>query len=428
MLEYLLLKNVGPSPVMEMELTHRLNLITGDNGLGKTLLLDVAWYALTLAWPSSWPRGGVVPTERDAEIVWSKRVRNSKLRWNAVFDFTQFRWKNRVQSNGTEDESEKELVVYARVDGGFSVSDPFRMGNELGGDVDNPVESPICFQFDSAQVWDGSTSPTPFLCEGLLRDWRTWATDPNDDSFDHFASVVRALSPGENLEPRKLWRRVFLQDARDIPLLGTPSGDIPIIHAPASMRRILGLAYIIVWAWKEHRLAAGLQKREPVKSMVLLFDEVESHLHPQWQRQITPAIMKLADTLTGGVQFQGILTTHSPLVLASMEPHFDESQDRVFHLHLEKGLPCLHEVPWTKHGDVVNWLVSEVFGLEQGRSLEAETAIKAANAWMRGDVDALPEGLKTQDQIHAELLRVLPGHDRFWPRWVVWVEKHEGGQ
>lgn len=34
-----------------MELGPRLNLITGDNGLGKSFLLDVAWWALTRRWP-----------------------------------------------------------------------------------------------------------------------------------------------------------------------------------------------------------------------------------------------------------------------------------------------------------------------------------------------------------------------------------------
>src|SRR5438045_721813 len=51
MLEYLHLKNVGPAPEMEMELAPRLNLITGDNGLGKSFLLDVVWWALTRRWP-----------------------------------------------------------------------------------------------------------------------------------------------------------------------------------------------------------------------------------------------------------------------------------------------------------------------------------------------------------------------------------------
>lgn len=51
MLKSLHLKNVGPAPEMQMELAPRLNLITGDNGLGKSFLIDVAWWALTRKWP-----------------------------------------------------------------------------------------------------------------------------------------------------------------------------------------------------------------------------------------------------------------------------------------------------------------------------------------------------------------------------------------
>lgn len=50
MLNYLKLRNVGPAPQLELELGPRINLITGDNGLGKSFLLDVAWRALTRTW------------------------------------------------------------------------------------------------------------------------------------------------------------------------------------------------------------------------------------------------------------------------------------------------------------------------------------------------------------------------------------------
>src|SRR5512144_3004183 len=50
MLEYLHVKNVGPAPDLRFEPAKRLNLITGANGLGKSFLLDVAWWALTRTW------------------------------------------------------------------------------------------------------------------------------------------------------------------------------------------------------------------------------------------------------------------------------------------------------------------------------------------------------------------------------------------
>jgi len=59
---------------------------------------------------------------------------------------------------------------------------------------------------------------------------------------------------------------------------------------------------------------------------------------------------------------------------------------------------------------------------------EAETAIDAAQAWMRNDdMNNYPEQLRTQVQIHQELQKLLPGHDPFWPRWIVTVEKRNSG-
>lgn len=54
-----------------------------------------------------------------------------------------------------------------------------------------------------------------------------------------------------------------------------------------------------------------------------------------------------------------------------MEPLLDTDRDRLFTLDLVNGEVHLREQPWAKLGDVVNWLVSESFGLEQGRSIEA---------------------------------------------------------
>ena len=57
MLQSVHLRDVGPAAEMAWELGSRLNLITGDNGLGKSFLLDVAWWALT----RTWAREPVVP-------------------------------------------------------------------------------------------------------------------------------------------------------------------------------------------------------------------------------------------------------------------------------------------------------------------------------------------------------------------------------
>ena len=44
------LNGVGPARDIHIGFGERINLITGDNGLGKSFILDCAWWALTNSW------------------------------------------------------------------------------------------------------------------------------------------------------------------------------------------------------------------------------------------------------------------------------------------------------------------------------------------------------------------------------------------
>ena len=49
-LQVLRLSGTGPAARLDCEFAPRLNLLTGDNGLGKTFVLECAWWALTGSW------------------------------------------------------------------------------------------------------------------------------------------------------------------------------------------------------------------------------------------------------------------------------------------------------------------------------------------------------------------------------------------
>lgn len=50
MLNQLTLTGVGPAQRLLINFKPRLNFLTGDNGLGKSFVLDMAWWALTRTW------------------------------------------------------------------------------------------------------------------------------------------------------------------------------------------------------------------------------------------------------------------------------------------------------------------------------------------------------------------------------------------
>lgn len=57
----------------------------------------------------------------------------------------------------------------------------------------------------------------------------------------------------------------------------------------------------------------GSEHQEPLqREAVVMIDEIELHLHPRWQREVVPALLRTFP----GCQF--ILTTHSPQVLGSV--------------------------------------------------------------------------------------------------------------
>jgi len=110
---------------------------------------------------------------------------------------------------------------------------------------------------------------------------------------------------------------------RDEPTLELPYGTIPVSVASAGMRRVLALAYLLVWTWSEHKAASSLLQQPTTDRLVLLIDEVEAHLHPQWQRVLLPAVLDVIGRLYSDIfkrrEVQILATTHAPLVLASVE-------------------------------------------------------------------------------------------------------------
>ena len=432
MIEHLAIDNVGPAPDMELDFAPRLNLLTGDNGLGKSFLLDVVWWALTRRWPaevnsrmtSGYPARPHDP-ETAATISFSVRGRTRSVPWAASFSRSDQYWLGTPGRPALPG-----IVVYAHADGSLSVWDPARNYWSQPGDPSLKERRPA-YVFTEAEVWDGLRDTVDGrsvpVCNGLLYDWSKWI-QANDDNAMGMASALRALSPGQDpiqaIEPG-LPMRLSVEDARDIPSIVTDyTGQVPIIHASSGIRRIVALAYVLTWTWSEHRIASELRGDEPSRQVVMLFDEVESHLHPRWQRSILKALRDVGSVLDGGVAVQLIVSTHSPLVLASTEPWFDPEQDAWFDLDVE-GIPPrahLHRRTYTPHGTTGSWLTSEAFDLATDRSLEAERAILRARAILQQTEPPLQEVMT----VHDELRATLPNVDRFWVRWNAFVEDRGG--
>ena len=410
-LRFLQTEGVGPANVLTLEPSERLTLITGDNGLGKTFLLECAWWALTGSWAEIPVTPPLSKQGEKAEISFSIQ---GEYAASEEYTSISFDWKSLSWPDPEIRPTIPGLIVYARVDGSFAVWDPAEFVTKSKTKIGiNRV--PV---YTSAQVWDGDTGHI----EGLIRDWVRWQTNKEKHPFEVLETVLECLSPPDlgRLSPGEPIR--MPGDKREIPTIKHPYGEIPIFHASAGVRRIITFAYLIVWAWNEHKIVARQRGVEPERRMVILVDEIEAHLHPRWQRSILPALMRIGELLSEELNTQFLVATHSPLVMASAEAVFDESNDSLVHLNLDEqtGKVSLKEIDFNLYGDVSSWLTSPVFELRHARSGEAEKAIIAAKKLQEQERPLSAE----VRQVSSQLVKYLAPDDMFWPRWISFAEKH----
>ncbi len=294
-LSLLELEGIGPAKKLRIEPAQRVNLITGDNGLGKTFILESAWWALSGGWTDSpvYPRDDAEKDEPG--ISW----RMSDAAGGRATETAGYDWKKQAWRAAKERRINPGLLIFARMDGAFAVWDPARSSSPgSNGDVANPL------LFTSEDVWDGlrlKIGPkAKYLCNGLINDWINWQNNP------------------ENRE-------------------------------------------------------------RPQRKMVILVDEIEAHLHPQWQRVILPALLDVLENLEKNLRIQFFVATHSPLVMASMETRVDPRKDKIIHLKLFQKKPdtgdVVAEAPdFFPYGSANFWFMSDIFEMKHPRSMEVEHA------------------------------------------------------
>ncbi len=113
---------------MELEFGSRLNLITGDNGFGKSFLLDTIWWALTRKWPeqlnpklTSGYMARPTDPDRPATIEFTVDSKTTRLAYISQSVRRDQAWTGKAGRPWNPG-----LVIYAQADGGFSVWNPDR--------------------------------------------------------------------------------------------------------------------------------------------------------------------------------------------------------------------------------------------------------------------------------------------------------------
>ncbi|VGO21717.1 AAA family ATPase [Pontiella sulfatireligans] len=403
-LSYLETTNLGPADSFQLAPKERINVITGDNGLGKTFLFDIAFWAMTQEWPRSAPiyPSGLNP--KKTEIKHAMAGENPRFPHVSKYNYKIGDWqssKKRATLPG--------LVLYVQSNGDCVFWDP--VGLSESKHYNNSF-----LELSFPELWDGK----PRVCEGLIRDWVKWQHTVDSSPFMTLKDVLIALSPPDlgGFEIRNPIR--LNDDPREIPTLSHTYGEVPITKASAGVKRILSLAYAMIWFWEEHKVRAKTRGLQLESQMVILIDEIDAHLHPKWQRTILPSILKAINKLHTELDVQLLVATHSPFVVASLENLYTPSKDGVFNFKLTTSGISLEMIEFINRGPIGRYLTSTLFDLGEPRSNGGEKIIADA----RRLIDSGTEEKLLIQKVHDNLQTWLADDDPFWPEWLFFSDDY----
>ena len=294
------LKNVGPFREAELDFPQErdvngklpVTIITGENGTGKSVIID----AIRLLFYSDAQIGRDVISNRNDFRMEMDVINDGVVTLN--------------YGNNTYYDILKGDVVNEHFEYADWVIDYWN--SNIGNDtfwIQNISSIYIRQAYEGAL--DGVSSNvelTNFICSV---DYLRNSDDKQEAEVGNYVfSLIKeifkeCLVDGEFLSVRRqtLSPIVKVKDA-EVTLDKLSSGNLLLIE------RLIGLI--------RRMYSVCMLNNRPVSEMtliegILLIDEVENHLHPQWQRRIVSILQRMFPNL------QIIMTTHSPFVVSSVE-------------------------------------------------------------------------------------------------------------
>lgn len=335
-IESLRLVNVGPFSELELTFTGDRTILLGDNGCGKSAVLRAI--ALALA-------GESPVTDRLAERL----LKSGESTGEVLLSVGGSSFRTTLTREGSRVRLRSESFTPIQASMWLALGFPAMRGvstvNPRGPTIQT-AEGP------------GIDDLIPLLADApdtRLDSLKQWVVNtelrgekPDRAMLNRFFSIVRALTPGVDFEYLGVDRQSWTIQ------LESTDGRISLDLLSRGITAVLGWIGVLLQRLFDVYPTAP----EPWNGSVLvLVDELDVHLHPEWQRRILPLLRQHF----AGMQL--IATTHSPLVVT------DAEAGEV--IALRRTDATIESTPIQQ--DFAGWrsdqILAGVFGLESARDL-----------------------------------------------------------
>lgn len=359
----LTLRNFRCFEHLELDLHERMTLLVGSNGAGKSAILDALAIALgaRLAAMPEVAREDRTLTVSDARLVRQRGGGLATINPTFPVQVTVDAQLYHVNVASLDDlkRIEPHEISYAptptrwtrelaRIGGRTSTSDAGLMRAHVGfedasASLFEEISLPLIAYYGTGRLWvqkrdkaknaksrsrmDGYTACLDFASSHkLFERWmadregarlqqleaaEAAGTDLASVRAPHLEAVQKAVCACLEGARRFYYSmnhqelRVEFDDERDIPFSSLSDGQ----------RSLVVLAADIAWRAAQLNPIYAADAPRLTKGVVLI-DEIELHLHPQWQRSVVPNLLRIFENI------QFVMTTHSPQVVSTARPEW----------------------------------------------------------------------------------------------------------
>ena len=344
------IRDIGPIKELDLKFNNHFNIICGQNGIGKTTILDClsqsfAGHQLTLKKKAGTPQGN-----------WNIKVNLDGSELIKNFNIHAFRPDENMHSSineyGLQQKSNDVIVFKTHRD------IPYQKLNSLATD---PIKNTNVFANET-------------LYGSLSNDLKNWfvnrflfSAQPGSLNDNQLKNYTLAKDCFNVLNPNISFSRV-IPNSFDI-LLHTQTGEIYFEYLSSGYKSCLAVLLGLI---KEIELRF-LNPSKFIKDFdgIVLIDELDLHLHPEWQAKIYDALKVILP------KAQIFTSTHSPHIIQVAMPSeiialtLDEAMNVKSNPLINSKFGC--------QGWTVEEILNDVMGMTETRTLTYSDAISKFN-------------------------------------------------
>ena len=358
-IESLKIENVGGISSLSIEkFDPKLNIICGENGIGKTNILDSIAHCFSQLSNSILKRksnceNGYITIVCDFNRIepYTCLIKSFEPR-----DYNQnpYDFRSKLLANFNSNYSN---LIYFKTERLFSHK--WISSLEIYDEVGNHLKNLDGVSIQLAKDW--------FIKNELLSS-QPYTNDNDKNSIELAKKAFGILNKSYSFSALKQDMEIYIN---------TPTGIIPYEYLSSGFKTCITIVWGIIREVQIRFSDMGIQDFNGV----VLIDEIELHLHPEWQGKICNALT----TLFPNIQF--IISTHSPHVVQTAEANEVIALSRE-NGHLEKR--TLDIAPYGFKGWTVEEILTDVMGMRDTRT-----------EWFRSKQKEFDNALDANDVLNA---------------------------